>query len=253
MDVDFNLEEPFVEEDADLLEQLQINGLTPNKRPSGRRPNIDSCIYHIAANYQHNKNMISELQDQKKALTQKLTDLQREHDIMVQLYEGVKAIKEQQQVSLTEKIDELTELQEELSELTDEVLTLRDSDKKQSSTIIVLNQEKIELKKQLALFRGENVEDYSTIELVHSIADMATGTSRITAEIEKRQTPRSVTPTWSMRPCPVCLDSTNHPNTVFTGCGHVVCSTCAPNLDVCPQCRVSSPSVKIYGLERLER
>ena len=52
--------------------------------------------------------------------------------------------------------------------------------------------------------------------------------------------------------CPICLDNSNVPNMVLTGCGHTMCQSCSARMlqpYCCPQCRkVSHDLVKLFGI-----
>jgi hypothetical protein len=54
--------------------------------------------------------------------------------------------------------------------------------------------------------------------------------------------------------CPICLDNSNVPNMVLSGCGHTMCQSCSAHMlqpYSCPICRkVSLDLVKVYGISQ---
>jgi chromosome segregation ATPase len=159
----------------------------------------------------------------------------------------------QAQQTMTVMSESLHEQQEAVSDLEDDLMSVREELEKRLKELNMANTQYASMKREVCLLKGESLDEYSQLEMIAGMATMATGQSRVAAELERRQEIARHALAWGVSMCFVCRDENHAPNMVFSGCGHMVCSHCGPQLNECPYCKVQSEPMKVYGVERMEQ
>lgn len=85
-----------------------------------------------------------------------------------------------------------------------------------------------------------SIQALSPEQLMTNKEKVDTATCVYHHEVLRRYKNTTTTPTepkyWAVSTCAVCRDEESPPN-MCLGCGHVVCSGCAPKVGECPFCR----------------